>query len=350
MIEFYLQIIRIKFMKKILSILVLGLIFIGNSYAWEKVPVPDYIDKKTASPWNFFDNFEDQKVGKVKLNRYHINDKGKGKKPFQIKQDPDGNKFLAITVKHGWNKCCGSWNNTERAEFEVKGKKAREKEIWYGFRIRLPENFVHIDDRLLFNQFKNQFNPMRGSPLIGMKFYSNGNLMKFGGQTGGPSGKGWNEDLNFKYYYQYEYKDRYGFGILNLDKQKNLNEDKFSCTKINKIKTSTGTKTTYPGSCLNGGNKFQKSKLGEWTTYKVGVKNTKKKDGFVKIYRNDKLIVDYKGITFNWKGSYTGSHVRIGPYRDSDPKKKGYPDQTIHYDDFIVVSDKKTLDRFLDKN
>ena len=40
----------------------------NNLYAWEKVPVPDYVDKKTKSPWNFYENFEDQKIGKVKLS------------------------------------------------------------------------------------------------------------------------------------------------------------------------------------------------------------------------------------------------------------------------------------------
>ena len=56
---------------------------------------------------------------------------------------------------------------------------------------------------------------------------------------------------------------------------------------------------------------------------------------------------DYSGVTFDWKGQYTGSIVRIGIYRDSDPSGKGYPDQSIHYDDFTVVSDKKTLDKYL---
>ena len=77
----------------------------SNLYAWEKVPVPDYVNKKTKSPWNFYDNFEDQKLGKMNFRRYSIttiaNDKGEGKKPFKIKQDPNGNKFLEITVKHG---------------------------------------------------------------------------------------------------------------------------------------------------------------------------------------------------------------------------------------------------------
>ena len=29
-----------------------------NVSAWEKVPIPNYIDKKTKSPWNFFDDLK----------------------------------------------------------------------------------------------------------------------------------------------------------------------------------------------------------------------------------------------------------------------------------------------------
>ena len=117
--------------------------------------------------------------------------------------------------------------------------------------------------------------------------------------------------------------------------------------------------------------------LGEWTTYKIGIHNSKKEDGFVKVYKDDQLIMNYEGITFDWNGNYTGSHVRIGPYRDSDrfdwsicydkeetptlkcygkdgklipkskKKTKGHPPQSIHYDDFTIVSDKKTLDQYL---
>jgi hypothetical protein len=126
-------------MRRVLLIIFLILSFPITTYSWEKVPVPDYVNKKTKSPWNFYDDFEDQKVGKVNLRKYHINDKGKGRKPFKIKQDADGNKFLEITVKHGWNK--GKYFKTERAEFETKGKRALNKEIWYGFKLRLPKDF-----------------------------------------------------------------------------------------------------------------------------------------------------------------------------------------------------------------
>ena len=137
----------------------------SNLYAWEKVPVPDYVNKKTKSPWNFYDNFEDQKLGKMNFRRYSINDKGEGKKPFKIKQDPNGNKFLEITVKHGWNKCCGTWVKTERSEIEAgESSRALNKEIWYGFKVRFPKNFQHIDDRVLISQFKNNHKGMKKVP------------------------------------------------------------------------------------------------------------------------------------------------------------------------------------------
>ena len=87
--------------------------------------------------------------------------------------------------------------------------------------------------------------------------------------------------------------------------------------------------------------------MGEWTTYKIGIRNSKKEDGFVKVYKDNQLIMDYQGITFKWKGNYKGTIIKLGPYRDTDPSGKGYPPQSIHYDDFTIVSDKKTLDKYL---
>ena len=72
-------------------------------------------------------------------------------------------------------------------------------------------------------------------------------------------------------------------------------------------------------------------------------------DGFVQVYKDNELIFDYEGITYDWRGRYTGSYIRIGIYRD---RKFGieYPDQSIHFDDFIVVSDEKTLDKLIEKS
>jgi len=122
-------------MKKIISYISKIIIFLflsSNTFAWEKVPVPDYVDKKNKSPWNFFEDFEKQKKGKLKLKKLTINDKGAGLKPFKIKIDPDGNKYLEVTVKHGWNNdpYKKKGKETERAEFQTKIKNTLNKEIF----------------------------------------------------------------------------------------------------------------------------------------------------------------------------------------------------------------------------
>ncbi len=310
-------------MKKTFVILVL-LIFSSNLFAWEKVSVPDYVDKKTKSPWNFFDDFDDQK-----LKKYKINDKGAGKKPFKFKKDPDGNTYLEITVKHGWNKCCRGNFRTERAEMSPRGKFVKEKIIWYGFKVRLPKDFIHIDDRFLFHQFKNQIKSKCASPgpLLGIAFRNEGKKLDLHGDIGGVC-KG--EESLKKYRIQFDYR------LMNKKwypiKLKHKEIEKYGIITVD---------------LMSGIEPFDATPLGEWTTYKVGIYSTKKDSGFVKVYKDDILIFDYEGVTFSWKGPYYETVVRIGPYRDSDPTKEGYPPQSIHYDDFTIVSDKKTLDKYL---
>ncbi len=48
----------------------------------------------------FLKILKNKKKGKLKLKKLTINDKGAGLKPFKIKIDPDGNKYLEVTVKH----------------------------------------------------------------------------------------------------------------------------------------------------------------------------------------------------------------------------------------------------------
>jgi len=86
--------------------------------------------------------------------------------------------------------------------------------------------------------------------------------------------------------------------------------------------------------------------LGEWSTYKIGIYNTRDNDGFVRVYKDGELIFDYNGVTYDWRGKYYRSHIRLGVYRDR-VVGVSYPDQTIHFDDFIVVSDEKTLDSYI---
>ena len=313
-------------MKKTFVILVF-LIFSPNLFAWEKVSVLDSVDKETASPWNFFDDFEDQNFRKY----FYKNNKccGKGKEPYKFKQDPDGNTYLEITVKHGWNKCCRGNFRTERAEMSPRGKFVKEKIIWYGFKVRLPKDFIHIDDRVLFHQFKNQIKSKCASPgpLLGIAFRNEGKKLDLHGDIGGVC-KG--EESLKKYRIQFDYR------LMNKKwypiKLKHKEIEKYGIITVD---------------LMSGIEPFDATPLGEWTTYKVGIYSTKKDSGFVKVYKDDILIFDYEGVTFDWKGPYYETLVRIGPYRDSDPSGKGYPPQSIHYDDFTIVSDKKTLDKYL---
>ena len=382
-------------MKKIILIF-LFLSFSITAYSWEKVPVQDYVDKKTKSPWNFFENFEDQKKGKLKLRKFSINDKGVGLKPFIIKEDNDGNKFLEVTVKHGWNtdKTKNKKSQTERAEFQTKQKRTLKKTVWIGFNMRLPENFMHLKDRVLFFQYKNQFDPMQKSPLLGLRFYDYGKRLSIGGNTGGIAAKSWNNKENKIHDVKINYSkiDKDNKWVMNNFKTRNSEYKSTLVCSIQKVKTAK-----IPDYCkdemmdynkinpnfsicydvytplwcygddgkliskskmqellidkstiLKGAKNFKSTNLGEWSTYKIGIRNSKKEDGFVKVYKDDKLIFDYKGVTFNWKGKYTGTYIRIGVYRDSGIRTdEKFPDQSIHFDNLTVVSDKKSLDKYL---
>jgi len=340
-------------MRTVLLIVFLILSFSITAYSWEKVPVPDYVDKKTKSPWNFYENFESKSFKKLKI----IN-KGSGKKPFKFEQDKDGNIFLAITVKDKSNKDMGSGGVTERAELGTGYRNAKNKEVWYGFKIRFPKDFIHIDDRLLITQFKNQFEPFKKSPLLGIRFYQNGEILDIGGDTGGNPAKWYNKKEYKKHGIRTKYIKRDDNWVLFeiKEREKNAIKQKSCVDRVVKICRSEKkySQTWYYNNCDKCEKKKNKKKikineLGEWITFKIGLKNSKKKDGFVKVYRNNELIMNYSGITYDWKGGqYKGTDIRIGPYRDSDPNGEGYPDQTIHFDDFIVVSDKKTLDKYLD--
>ncbi len=332
------------FVKKLLYIFLVLICFAtGNSYSWEKVLVPDYVDKKTKSPWNFSEDFENQEEGKLKVANpksfnqiFRIFDKGAGLKPFRIKKDLDGNKYLEVTVKHGWNNDPlkeGSGKETERAIFETKQRSTLNKEIWIGFKTRLPEDFKHTTDgRVTFFEFKNRHVSMRTHPLVRISFDDAGKTLKI---TGSTSGNGFNrrsKEDNIKHRINIKYKKNGSNWFVSNEKTR-------------------GEKKIKNNFKLTPNKTFSVTQLGEWSTYKIGIYNTNDDDGFVKVFKDNKLIFDYKGITSDWKGKYTGTNVRIGVYRASG-KQIGieYPDQIIHFDDFIIVSDQKTLDQLIRKN
>jgi hypothetical protein len=228
-------------------------------------------------------------------------------------------------VKDGWNvdQKGREKETTERAEFQVKPKRALGKEIWISFKKRLPEDFTHIDDRVLFFQFKNTMHYDGGNgPLIGLSYYENGERLKIGGDTGGNDRK-MSRQKEDKYRIESKYKNY---------------ADKYWFQKWEKFRSQ------YKDRDVDGTAKV--TPLGEWSTYKIGIYNTRDNDGFVRVYKDGELMFDYNGVTYDWRGQYYRSHIRIGIYRDR-VFGVSYPDQTIHFDDFIVVSDEKTLDQIL---
>jgi hypothetical protein len=300
-------------MKKLVYLFLILICFTsGNSYS------------KGRSPWNFSEDFENEKEGRLRTNKFTTNNKGTGRKPFKIRKDPDGNQYLEVTVKDGWNvdQKGREKETTERAEFQVKPKKALGKEIWISFKKRLPEDFTHIDDRVLFFQFKNTMHyDGPNGPLIGLRYYENGERLKIGGDTGGNDRK-MSRQKEDKYRIESKYKNYEGNWVQRWEKFRSQYKDR----------DVDGTAKVTP--------------LGEWSTYKIGIHNTKNDDGFVKVYKDGELMFDYNGVTYDWRGRYYQSHIRIGIYRDR-VFGVSYPDQTIHFDDFIVVSDEKTLDQIL---
>ena len=286
----------------------------GNSYS------------KGRSPWNFSEDFENEKVGRLRTNKFTTNDKGTGRKPFKIRKDPDGNQYLEVTVKDGWNvdQKGREKETTERAEFQVKPKRALGKEIWISFKKRLPEDFTHIDDRVLFFQFKNtmHIDDGKNGPLIGLRYYKNGNRLNIGGDTGGNAGRSKSRKEEHLHRIETKYKNYGGNWFQKWKKYRNESKDR----------DVEGKASVTP--------------LGKWSTYKIGIHNTKNDDGFVKVYKDGDLMFDYNGVTYDWRGKYNRSHIRIGLYRDR-VVGVSYPDQTIHFDDFIVVSDEKTLDSYI---
>jgi hypothetical protein len=344
----------------------------------------------TESPWNFFEDFEKEEEGKLKKimlekgsdemlyidkqkkrwreryinHNFTLNNKGAGSEPFRIKKDPDGNKYLEVTLKHGWNRDikaieCGA-RESERAQLQAIPKDAQEKEMWISFKTRLPSDYKHIDDRLSIFEFKNIFKEMKKSPLLGIKYY--GNELKIGGDTGGIANQPQNKQERFLHHIVAKYINKRGKWYVKWEKSRGERkatsgiigdllltehdeEDIKIYRKEYKRKTKEGEEYT-----LTPKEPVNVTPLGEWSTYKIGIYNTRNENGFVKVWKDNQLMFDYKGVTFDWTGEYIGTYIRIGIYRDSGTEHGiEWHDQIMHFDNFNIVSDEKTLDQILNR-
>ena len=89
-----------------------------------------------------------------------------------------------------------------------------------------------------------------------------------------------------------------------------------------------------------------------WISYKIGIKFSKRTDGWIKVYRNNKLVWQDNGpnlITKFYsscnpdKIDLFGNHLRIGVYAKSKDKEAI---NTLHFDDFVSGDSEQKVDSF----
>ena len=265
-----------------------------------------------TSPWNFHEDFEDSSwSSNLSISPTSKNSGGVGTDRFVLQKETNGNQFLSITVKHGWGKDSGSKGFTERSEVETSQLTTFKKEVWYGFRIKTPPNNPVLFDRVLFTQFKHRTRT-KPSPMICI--------------------------------YQYGPKDvRVGLSICGKSGGRGEYQTRSSVRGLRPFLCNS--RVTDGSLEFNPTLGFKEFLTENWSTVIIGSYVTNGNDGFVKIYFNKDLIYDYQGPTYGWS-KIVGSEVRIGIYRDGG-LGEGYPDQTVHYDDFVIGSTKEEISSVL---
>ena len=264
---------------------------------------------ETGSPWNFHVDFEDNSwKSLLQLTPTSKKVGGSGSDRIKIEEE-SGNKFISLTVKDGWGPSSGRKNNpTERTEIETSKIPTFGKDVWYGFRIKVPPGHPIIDDRVLITQFKHR---VRGNPSPMISIYQYGmNDVRIGLSVCGKSGGRGSHQTSY-------YLD----GNRPLMCGKNWVTGKFLYEPTDDFKKFVNT---------------------EWSDIVIGTRVTNTKDGFVKIFFNKQLIYTFSGPTYGW-GKVSGTNVRIGPYRDGDESGEGYPPQTFHFDDFVIGSNQEEI-------
>ena len=277
----------------------------------------------TKSPWNFVENFETNSWKK----NFQPTPSQIGWSPFFIKEEKE-NKFLVVKVHHNLGGDVGlpikktgkKAQKTERAELGMHRKKIFGKEIWYSFDVKIAEQFPKIMDRQLFTQVKTMNNQGKTTPLFALHYRGFGMLDVFkapcnvnSGHDFRVSGAGIEVEKTFAPMMKCNGKTIYA----QKDKLLGPNGQKFIFS---------------PGSSER------------WTNWKIGIYVTNRSSGFISVYQDHKLMYKFLGPTFGFKSVDPESWVKIGLYRDSDPKGIGYPPQEIYFDNFKIGSSKKSVE------
>jgi len=349
--------------------------------------------------FNSYDDFSTKSLKPYELTNLKQMKVKAGSKPYKFHVEKDGNTFLKISTINGTNiqdkgqPCTGDCvyvhqsadrdnkgmarGQTRADKFEIRLTSGKKKEniIWFGFRIRKAENFEDTVSghkncqNITFGQFKNL-----PDKVIGLGYTLDHS--QIGGQINGrkPStihtpGKGFpmitETVVKGTGYYDQIKKirtpwptERYKEALIAFKKRgvkSSSNSADFTSRNFIQIDKPTDLPNTIytpemakwiPEQCgyviMSGFlPMFQKNR---WTTYKVGVSNTRKENGWIEVYQNDKLMYRYVGVTL--KGSLgEPMNIGIGLYRNY--RIGNELEQSLDFDDFVATGNKNLLDGYL---
>lgn len=225
--------------------------------------------------------------------------------PAQLLTEPNGNRFIALSAKKGQladlNKGSNTFGKAYRNELGVtvgdESFHLNGMEHWYGFKVKRPKsgNERSAKDNT-FTQIKQVTKIERGGQKI--------NCSK---------------------------------GVVF-----HLNQDGYAYN---------GDGVGYPHRKKIASDIIQD----EWTTFKVGIKYSFNSNGWIKVYRNNKLVWEniktpnlitqfYPKCGSDPAITLVGNHVRIGVYPKSDDPLAM---NTLHFDDFVSSANEHIVDTFL---
>ena len=91
---------------------------------------------------------------------------------------------------------------------------------------------------------------MKKSPLLGIRFYQNGDLLDIGGDTGGNAARSYNKKEAFKYMIRIKYKKVRNFWYAKSEKNRNEEYENLYLPEFN-IYRGTSISTLYVPMSLN---------------------------------------------------------------------------------------------------
>lgn len=224
-----------------------------------------------SADWSYEDSFEEPRINRYWTTMWWSRDGGVDD-AFAV----DGQHSLRVIVQEGDHRLFGkSGQSTERSELNERHRHKVGQDVWYAFRVYVPEDFPIQDTRLVMGQWKQTaiFLWKKHSPAVAQRF-RNG---------------------------------RFQITINNDAGREYLYED---------------------------GTADDPALVGEWTSFVYHIRFDKGDNGRLEVWMNGEQIIDYSG-QIGYKDDLNTSYFRLGLYRDTmaEPMTVYYDDVRVWYGD-----------------